>query len=325
MKDTSNNLTSAHLAATFHALLQRWYVIALVFGFAVFFGVLFLWWATPVYEATVILQVEQRQRSAMGANVEEDLRSLEMLKSYEQALQRVSLWKQVLERPEFRDRAPYRPYFAAAEKDPNVLDNLANSVAKQSDVKLRSGTRLIDVSIRNPNPELARDLANAAVEVFMQEYVQFYTENSTASYRYLLQEAERMRLKLEKDEQTLQAYQLLTELHGRIDTASLEVSDLDRRYLEKHPRMIQAKQQLASLEEQFRVELNRVNKILQQPEREPLPIEEELQRQESKYQVVSRELAANRAVYEALLQQMKQASLQLAAEPVNIRDLEWPF
>ena len=73
-------------------------------------------------------------------------------------------------------------------------------------VKLRRLTRLVEITVDDPDPELARDLAASFVKEFLRENFRQRMTVSMVANDFLQEEAEKLKRKLAESERKLQAY-----------------------------------------------------------------------------------------------------------------------
>ena len=265
-----------------------------------------------------------------------------------------------------------------------------------TDVRLRRGTRLIDITVVHPVPELTKLIANSIVEEFKGQSVEQHTSTSEVANEFLMQEANRLKEKLQKSENELQAYRertaavslddrqntvvaKLKELSTRVteaksariraesDYAQVEklgtnvqalmvlpvvandakvveiqmtvnkqegdLANLRQRYKEKHPKYLQALSQIQEWRSAFTNAVlqvpQSVKSILESIRASEQALSEALTKQEAaaldlnklsiQYNVLARDVESDRALYEAVLNQMKQTSVAKQAQPTKVK------
>jgi polysaccharide biosynthesis transport protein len=100
------------------------------------------------------------------------------------------------------------PEFAPPKKDGSAYSDteLVGRFSSKVNVKLRKGTRLIDVSVEDPDPERSKQLTESLVKEFVnQSFAQNLSLSQTAS-DYLRQESERLKAKLQNAEEAVEKY-----------------------------------------------------------------------------------------------------------------------
>ena len=166
----------------------------------------YLIWAPKIYESRAVLEVAQetpRIDNIQDFNAGEagDTRSPEVLKTIEQTLLSETLLLQVVK----ANGLDKDPSFAPPKKDgsPYLDTELVARFNSKVNVKLRRGTRLIDIFVDDKDPQRAKQLAESMVKEFVnQSYEQELGLSETAT-SYLRQEADRLKAKLQGAEQAV--------------------------------------------------------------------------------------------------------------------------
>ena len=207
------------LAPVLGELRRKAWLVALIALAALALGVAVLLQTPQVFEARTVVQVEQQLRPMMSLQDadREDLRTTDVLKTIEQnlgnktVLMRAAQKMKLLEDPRFTSERPGLPARLAAllrkpTGGPISETDLLRSLESRVKVSLRRGTRLIDVTARAQDPSLARDLSIAVVSEHASLQFEQRLESSRPVNEHLVAEAARLKAKLEKSEQDLQAY-----------------------------------------------------------------------------------------------------------------------
>src|SRR5206468_2009507 len=130
-------------------------------------------------------------------------------------------------------------------------ERLAVALSKMTDVRLRRGTRLIDITVVHQVPELTRLIANSIVEEYKGQSVEQHTSTSEVANEFLMQEAKRLKEKLQKSENELQAYRERTaavSLDDRQNTVVAKLKELSTRATEAKSARIRAESDYAQVE-----------------------------------------------------------------------------
>src|SRR5436190_6235553 len=160
---------------------------------------------TPrIYAAKSVLQVEQEEAKVLNIQrvQQEDLQTLEFLKTVEQTLQNRALIERVIDENKLLDD----PRLVAVGLPKPTRERLAARVAKLIDVRLRKGTRLIDVTVEHTDPAVTALIANSLVQEFMRLNHEHNSSASEDATSFLSKEAQQLKQKLETSENALQAY-----------------------------------------------------------------------------------------------------------------------
>lgn len=316
----------------FHLVMSRLWLIGMtVLLFTVAAGVYCLV-ATDIYRATATVQIEQIEQRVLQIEsvAQENLQALEILKTIEQNLQRRILLKRVAralrlaEEPGFQSLLPETPEQAEERIAFRLLDNL--------DVRLIRGTRLITISYDDPDAAMSARIANAVVEGFLQESIEFRSGSSAGAQEFLVAETDRLKERLAASELRLQELGGAIDVKNRIREQEKLIEELGQRYLEKHPRMIQARSLLNELRQSFLNEMSKAPFLAGDPEFQRLAddaalsdadrFRRQLQLAESRFNILTRDLETDRALYESVQQRFKETGVTAGLETVSLRTVE---
>jgi len=195
------------LLAWYYLLRERvfWIVAGVIFTTAL--AVVYLKVKRPIYTAQCVVQVEPESRvlsiKMEEANVEE-FKTLEALKTVEGALSSRSLMVRVVKSNKL-DRED--PDFQAPPGSPALTDSdLADLMSAKVDVKLRRGTRLIDITVDDTDPKRAARLAASVVDGYTRQNYEQKAEATRMANETLFKQRDELKQRLEKSEQDLQTY-----------------------------------------------------------------------------------------------------------------------
>ena len=116
-----------------------------------------------------------------------------------------------------------RRFFLKRHKSDNALQK---ALAKHIDANLRRGTRLIDITVNHPSPVMAEKIAKLLVQEFVTWNFEAQRDAAEVARRFLLDEATRLRAKLEQSEQALQNYKEQNEAVSLEDKQNITVEKL---------------------------------------------------------------------------------------------------
>jgi len=187
----------------YHVVLDRAWIVLSVFVAVALLTVGYLQRSPRIYAATATLQVEQQEQRLLKFDrvVQEDLRSLETLRTIVQTLKTRLLLERVVATNKLASDSRFAP--PGVEATP---PQLATMLDRMVSVRLRPGTRLIDVTVEHGNPQLAAVIANSLVEQFIRLGFEQEAAVSDVATGNLMREAERLRKKLHDSEVALQRY-----------------------------------------------------------------------------------------------------------------------
>jgi succinoglycan biosynthesis transport protein ExoP len=199
--------------ATYWAIIvERRRLIALSVIVAVAFAVVVTLLSKPLYMATVLLNVERDQRSALDLGQSpgwsppeaEFLPTQRDLMASREVAERVVKRLRLLDNPEFNPSATP----VAATKAPAARDygGAASMVQSSVATRQRRGTNLIELSVVSRSPKLAADIANAVAESYIEWNIEAkYLVVGQAS-KFLTAQIEQLKGEIQAKENELQAY-----------------------------------------------------------------------------------------------------------------------
>ncbi|MGA8655387.1 MAG: Wzz/FepE/Etk N-terminal domain-containing protein, partial [Chthoniobacterales bacterium] len=192
-----SDATASHvdLAHFYHLLLSKAWVIILFVIFSLGAAIGYILWAPKIYESTAVIEVGQETPKVSnvqdfntdnGANVNDSL-----LKTVEQALMSDTLLLHVVK----ANGLDHDPLFAPPKKDGSayVDTELVNKFKSKVVVKVRRGTRLIDVTVGSRDPKQAQQLANSVIKEFVNQSFEQEVGLSVTAKDALEQEADRLK------------------------------------------------------------------------------------------------------------------------------------
>jgi len=189
----------------FFLLLSRWWVIVLFVCISMVAGTGWVMRQPKIYESRAVLQVQQQEKQFVKIDgiVQENLSAQDFINTIVQSLPSRNLMLRVIDANKLREN----PAFVNPNNpSPPTEIQLADKLRGKLKVALRRGTRLIDITVEDTDPVMARDLAASIVKEFMREnFSQRASVNRVAS-EFLQEEAEKLKKKLEESEAKLQRY-----------------------------------------------------------------------------------------------------------------------
>lgn len=220
---------------------KSWLIVSCVV-LAVIFAAIYVQRAPRIYEATTTVQVEQEEQKVIKVEqvVSEDLRGLEILNTIAQKLRNLGLLEEVLEA---NNMLP--PVGASVTNASGILtrEEIISRFEKSVKTSLRRNTRLIDISVRNADRRIAARLANSLVESYLGQDTRQQQTTTAGAGKFLLEEAARLKKKLETSEQALQDYRRevgSVSLAQNQDIISPALQDLNKRLTQSTADVIQS-------------------------------------------------------------------------------------
>jgi len=220
---------------------KSWLIVSCVV-LAVIAAAVYVQRAPRVYEAVTTVQVEQEDAKIVKTQsvVSEDYRGLDILNTVAQKMGSAALLQLALETNHLLP-----PEGTVATKDSKTLtrEQTLAQFARSVKTSLRRNTRLIDINVRNTNPQVAARLANSLVENYLGQDALAQRTTTQGANLFLQQEAERQKKKLEASEQALQDYRKQVgsvSLAAGQDIITPQLQDLNKRLTENKANLIQA-------------------------------------------------------------------------------------
>jgi capsular exopolysaccharide synthesis family protein len=220
---------------------KSWLIVSCVV-LAVIAAAVYVQRAPRVYEAVTTVQVEQEAAKIVKTEqvVSEDLRGLDILNTVAQKMGNASLLQQVLETNHL---LPPEGTVATNGSKTLTREQAIARFARNLKASLRRNTRLIDITVRNTDPQLAARLANSLVENYLETDALAQHNTTEGANTFLQLEAERQKKKLEASEQALQDYRKQVgsiSLDPKADILTPQLQDLNRRLTENKANLVQA-------------------------------------------------------------------------------------
>ncbi|HEY0456147.1 MAG TPA: polysaccharide biosynthesis tyrosine autokinase, partial [Verrucomicrobiae bacterium] len=384
---------------TFYFLLRdRAWLILLCLVIAALATATYLLRTPKVYAAKSVLQVEQEEAKILNIQriQQEDLQGQEVLKTIEQTLQNRAMLQRVIE----ANHLEQDPKFAAgAAGKISSKEELVVKLSKMVEVRLRKGTRLIDINVENTDPALTALVANSLVHEFLRQNYEHNSDSSQVANEFLVKEATSLRQKLDTSESALQAYKeklqsssledrekvvgeklkelstkateaksqrimqetaykqiqalgkdpaalmvlpavanhpAITEIKSNIAKKESDIANLKQRYKALHPKMLQAESELAEWKNALQRAILNIPQTIQSSYESAKAAEAaldgalkeqeltavELDKLATRYNALARDVESDRALYQSVLNRMKETSVTKDMKPEKIRIIQ---
>lgn len=233
----------------FHAVVDRLWLVILCLVVSGIFAGYKLSTVETVYRARSVLFIEQEQAKIIKAEQvrDEAIRSIDMintvvdlLRSYTFA-QRVAAWLKLDQDPRFLSAAGIPARDASIDRVAGALNGMVVST-------FRPQTRLIDVFVTTPDPNLSVKLANA----YADEYIRYVNDRradaSKSATQFLLEERDRLQEKMRVSEEKMQAFrerEKAASIENMLAAAQSQLSDINANQAEIQQRIRQIDSDLA--------------------------------------------------------------------------------
>jgi succinoglycan biosynthesis transport protein ExoP len=229
------------LRAMYYLCWEKAWLIGVITAAVVAIGVLQILRTEKTFTATTTVQVEEEQQKLVNMDARRpEERSDEVLKTIEQSFESPALLLRVAHRPEIANSRIFLPHGEHSVSDAQ----LERAVSGKISVKIRTGTRLIDVTAEDSDPAVAQRLSQLVVDEFIRASSENRVQVSQTAHEYLRQEADRLKAALAGSEEKLQRYK---EQH---QAASMEEKQntVTERIKELNAKMTAAKAERLKLE-----------------------------------------------------------------------------
>jgi capsular exopolysaccharide synthesis family protein len=332
--------TSIHLHYLRMILERRLWLFFLCFLPVLLLTILYLATAPRIYASTAIVQVEMQEQRAFKSidkeGQDEDLKSDDVLKTIEQNLQNYSLFVDVVSDPKIANNPDFLVGYKGG-RNPPVVSDLAEWLRSNTEVALRHGTRLIDVTVQHQVPAMARTLAQAIINAFILQNGLAQNSTQQVALKFLMAQSEQVQENLQKSEDSLQIYKESLLLKDRIDDQQRVLDALRQRYREKHPELVQARMLLADLMQTFDLDFKKViasstteaaywasngNALASASPEDRIPTE--LRLVEARSEVLQKEVDTESALFDNVLKQMRETDVNQDEAATDIRQVEPP-
>lgn len=169
-----------------------------------------------VYRAAAVIQIDPGPQGVLGfdAGTKEDFGTESAVATVLAGLHSRALLSRVAGVNHLNEDRNFMP--AAPGGGVPSVESAAQRLDGMIDVQIRKGTQLVDVAVSHGNPQVAQTLADSLVNEFIQFRIEQRAVSSQAVMTFLLKEAERLKGKLQRSDEAMQAYK---EQH---DALSLE-------------------------------------------------------------------------------------------------------
>jgi len=211
------------LYVVWEVLRSKAWLIGMCTAGALVLAFLYTCFIPRLYSTQTVIQIQQEEQKVVKIEgvTSEDLKSVEALKTFEQNVTSPEVLLRVINNPELRNDPAFLP--EAEHKSDNALQQ---ALARHIDAKLRRGTRLIDITVYHRSPLMAERIAKLLVKEFIRWNFEAQRDAAEVARRFLLDEATRLRTKLEQSEQALQSYKEQNEAVSLEDSQNITVEKL---------------------------------------------------------------------------------------------------
>jgi uncharacterized protein involved in exopolysaccharide biosynthesis len=186
----------------FRLMKQRARVIVLSTLVCVGLAAAYLYVAPRIYSSRAVIYVEQRDKKVVNFDAvdSEDLEAMEVMKTVEQSLSTDQMMLAVIKANHLGDLHEFGGGDAAK---PAGEDQLIKSLTKHVEIKVRRGTRLIDIVAKSRDPRLAQAIAQSFVDEYLRMDTDQRSGSSSMANNFLLGQEDNLRTRLQNSERAL--------------------------------------------------------------------------------------------------------------------------
>jgi capsular exopolysaccharide synthesis family protein len=230
-------------------LAERWWLLVLCLGAGVGWAIHQDRQQIPEYQAgaTLLLDESEQQIVKLDMLRQEDLHSQETVNTIIQSIQQRAIIERVIEVNHLLDD----PRFALPGGGGMTREAAVARISEDVSIRTRRGTRLIDVTMKHTNAEMAALIANALTHGYVRTDIEHQSRVSDGAVSFLMTEADRLKRKLHESEAALASYR---EVNGsgsqeqRQEVVSLKLRELNQKVTQARAERIQLEAELDQLQ-----------------------------------------------------------------------------
>jgi polysaccharide biosynthesis transport protein len=194
----------ANVVKVLYSLWERWLLIALVTALVLSAAGFYCFKATPLYRATALIEVARQEQNIIHTEdmTKQDLAQLDALNTVLQKSTRPVVLQRVIASAELAKQPSFSSVGGVKASETQILFQLAGQVHGV----LRRNTRLIEITAEHPEPAVAQLLANQVAEQCIRQEIEDEAAATRTANVSLIDEAGRLKSKLENSERLLQEY-----------------------------------------------------------------------------------------------------------------------
>lgn len=206
-------------------------------------------------------------------------------------------------------------------KNPFQMERLIKDIRRNISLKLK-GQDVIIISYRGKDPRATQDIINTLCDILIEKNVAAKTEEANTAIRFIKEQVEFYKKKLDTSEEKLRRFKELYALQIPLakqieeELAKLQ-ADLTSALVdctEEHPRVIELKRRIKSLKEKRRQQITEAAQQAGVDAQTYLSIAESIPRQNQELARLARDKEVNEQIYAMLLQKLEAARISQQLE-----------
>ena len=205
-------------------LSERWLLIALVTALCLAAAGFYCFEVTPLYRASALLEVARQEQNIVHIDdvAKQDLAQVDALNTLVQKATRGAVLQRVVAASDLAKHPAFAAAGGAKASEPQIVAQLFALVHAQ----LRRNTRLLEITAEHRDPAVAQMLANLVAEQFIRQEIEDEASAVRTANVSLIDEASRLKTKLENSERLLQQYRENKKAVSLEDRQNIVVEDL---------------------------------------------------------------------------------------------------
>ncbi|MFH1260114.1 MAG: polysaccharide biosynthesis tyrosine autokinase [Elusimicrobiota bacterium] len=263
LNNFSDQNEPAHLRNYLQVIYRRFWTIAIFFVVLVTTVMIGTFLQKPIYRATTQIMIEKENRNV---NFQEVIGIEATGQDYYQTQYALLKSKSLAEKLVQRLQLDTNPLFkeknnssANENTQPELVDQLLNSIFVQP---VRN-TRLVNLSVESPSPQLAKDLTNTLAQLYLEQNL----ESRLFGSQEILKRIQEKGINSLDEEENRELVESLPSVVNnnliqrlKADYAALETrqAEYKKRYMPKHPKMIQLQAEIGAMRSRIDQEIKRI-------------------------------------------------------------------
>lgn len=186
---------------------------------------------------------------------------------------------------------------------PSEVHSIVSGLQGKVDAKAIENTNIIQIAVRGEEPKEVMNLANAVARIYVEENLLEKSKQARSAKQFIADQLDQLESRMMKAEEKLRSFgdktseiRIAEPIQNKIIELQFELTSLMQKYTEKHPRIIQLKQQIKDLESQTKG----------------------FSRDEIEYGRTMREVEVNKKLYAMLKEKLEEARI---AEAQKVSDV----
>lgn len=217
----------------FHAVVDRLWVVILCLIVSAIYAGYSLTKTETTYRARSVIFIEQESARILDPKLtqvrDEKIRSIDMINTVVDLLRSYPFAQRVAARLKLEQDPRFLSAAGISAKDASP-DRVAAALNGMSSAVFRTQTRLIDLYLTTPDPNLSVKLANAFADEYIRYVFERRTEASKSATQFLLEEADRLRKRMRVSEEAMQSFrerERAASIENMLSTAQSQLTDIN--------------------------------------------------------------------------------------------------